>query len=86
MPANGMSRAAGGQGSSRAFSRSSGNRYDKSKKKSRLDGRSKKNLAKIVEDEKTSLLAEKHQELDDVWNKHDMLVCILFCPIILCHF
>jgi hypothetical protein len=84
MPANGMSRAAGGQVSYRGVSRSSGNRYDKSTKKSRLDGRSKTNSAKTVEDEKTALLAKKHQELDDVWNKHDMLVCFLFCPIILC--
>jgi hypothetical protein len=81
MPASGMgSRGGGGQGSSSQVSRGGGNRYSKSKKKSR----SKKRLVsteELIETEKKVLLAEKQGELDDVWNKHDMLVCIPFPPV-----
>lgn len=77
MPAGMGSQGSAGQGSSSKVSRGGGNRYSKSKKKSRLGSQSKKSLTEMMEDEKNVLLAEKHGELQDVWNKHDMLVCSL---------
>ena len=56
-------------------SRGGGNRYGKSKKKG---SHAKKSLVRMVDDEKKALLAEKHAELEEVWNKHDMLVRISF--------
>ncbi|KAF8234374.1 hypothetical protein L208DRAFT_1422693 [Tricholoma matsutake] len=78
MPAGMGSQGSAGQGSSSKVSRGGGNRYSKSKKKSRLGSQSKKSLTEMMEDEKNVLLAEKHGELQDVWNKHDMLVREIF--------
>jgi hypothetical protein len=67
-------RGSGDQGSSSHVSRGGGNRYGKSKKKSY----SKKPLVtteEMVQTEKKGVLAQKREELEEVWNKHDMLVC-----------
>lgn len=80
MPASGMvTLGSTSEGSSSKVSRGGGNKYGKSKKKG---SRPKKNLVRMIDDEKTELLAEKHVELEEVWNKHDMLVHISF----FCHF
>jgi len=61
-----------------------GNGYGKSKMKSRLGthpGKGRVTAEELLENEKTALVAKKHEELEDVWNKHDMLVSIfLFMP------
>lgn len=68
------------EGSSSKVSRGGGNRYVKSKKKSQSGSRSKKSLVRMIDDKKKELLAEKHAELEEVWNNHDMLVRQYFFP------
>jgi hypothetical protein len=88
MAANGINgnngRESGVPGRSSNVSRGSGNTYAKSKTKARLASRPRKSVLtteQMMENEKTVLLAKKHRELEDVWNKHDILVCILaFSP------
>jgi hypothetical protein len=79
MPANGSyGRESGGPGRSSNISRGAGNTSAKSKTKARLGSRPRKSVLtteQMMENEKTVLLVEKHAQLEDVWNKHDILVC-----------
>ena len=92
MSANGIggsrSREDRGRGSAGKVSLRGGNTYGKSKKKSRAGAGLKKRFlgtGKMIEPEKVNLLAQKHQELEHVIDRHDTLVCSYPSSFLFCH-